>query len=109
MLVDKPVTPTSAEAKELGSLAVQKGLILYAFQNRRWDSEFQALRRLLKEPPSSSLSLGEIFEFETQCVTEILFVICVVDNDTYFYLSAMTGIAHFCAEAGKKMPHLELD
>lgn len=62
------MTPTSAEAKELGTIAEEKNLTIYAFQNRRWDSEFQALNRLLKEPPTSEFFLGEVHEFETQCV-----------------------------------------
>ncbi|TFK55837.1 NAD-P-binding protein [Heliocybe sulcata] len=69
VLVDKPVTATSQEAKELGALAKSKGLVLYGFQNRRWDSDFLALRRLLSLPASSPQSLGEIHEFESQTLT----------------------------------------
>jgi len=65
VLVDKPVTATSAEAKELGELAKAKGLILYAFQNRRFDSDFLALKKLLALPPSSPQSIGDVVEFET--------------------------------------------
>jgi len=66
VLVDKPVTVNSAQAKELGELAKSKKLVLYAFQNRRWDSDFLALRRLLALPPSSGQHLGEIYEFESR-------------------------------------------
>ncbi|KAF5369971.1 hypothetical protein D9758_001186 [Tetrapyrgos nigripes] len=65
VLVDKPVTATAAEAKELGEIAKQRGLVLYAFQNRRWDSDFLALRRLLDLPKSSPESLGDVVEFES--------------------------------------------
>ncbi|KLO10162.1 NAD-binding protein [Schizopora paradoxa] len=65
VLVDKPAVPSSAEASELGALANSKGLVLYAYQNRRWDSDFLALRRLLSEPRSSPASLGDIVEFES--------------------------------------------
>ncbi|KAJ7276265.1 hypothetical protein B0H12DRAFT_1084424 [Mycena haematopus] len=65
VLVDKPVTATSAEAKELGELAKAKGLILYAFQNRRFDSDFLALKKLLALPASSPQSIGDVVEFET--------------------------------------------
>lgn len=58
VLVDKPVTATVDQAKELGELAKSKNLILYAFQNRRWDSDFLALRKLLSLAPSSSQYLG---------------------------------------------------
>jgi len=65
VLVDKPVTSTVREAKELGDLAKSKGLVLYAFQNRRWDSDFLALKTLLSQPETASISLGAITEFES--------------------------------------------
>ncbi|KAJ7742463.1 hypothetical protein DFH07DRAFT_836550 [Mycena maculata] len=65
VLVDKPVTSTAAEARELGELAKSKGLVLYAFQNRRFDSDFLALKKLLSLPASSSQSIGDVVEFET--------------------------------------------
>lgn len=89
VLVDKPVTPTASEAKELGELAKSKDLVLYAFQNRRyglafslslstailtpsfpprWDSDFLALKKLLDLPQSSAQSLGNVVDFESQCV-----------------------------------------
>ncbi|PFH52541.1 hypothetical protein AMATHDRAFT_139812 [Amanita thiersii Skay4041] len=68
VLVDKPVTATVAEARELGGLAQESGLIIYPFQNRRWDSDFLALKRLLALPFSSPQSLGAIVEFESQYV-----------------------------------------
>ncbi|KAF8914061.1 hypothetical protein CPB84DRAFT_1758277 [Gymnopilus junonius] len=65
VLVDKPVTATFEEAKELGELAKSKNLVLYAFHNRRWDSDFLALKKLLSEPETSRYSLGAITEFES--------------------------------------------
>jgi len=65
VLVDKPVTATVEQAKELGNIARAKGLVLYAFQNRRWDSDFLALKRLLALPESSPQSLGTLVEFES--------------------------------------------
>ncbi|KAI0306951.1 NAD-P-binding protein [Multifurca ochricompacta] len=65
VLVDKPVTTTAEEAKELGELARSKNLVLYPFQNRRWDSDFLALRRLLSEPSHTSESLGDLVEFNS--------------------------------------------
>ncbi|THV08696.1 NAD-P-binding protein [Dendrothele bispora CBS 962.96] len=65
VLVDKPVTSTTAEAKELGEIATQKGLVLYAFQNRRFDSDYLALRRLLDLPETDPQSLGSVVEFES--------------------------------------------
>jgi hypothetical protein len=68
VLVDKPIVENSAHARELGQLAKSKKLVLYGFQNRRWDSDFQALQRLLALPKSSPTSLGDIFEFESRSV-----------------------------------------
>ncbi|CCM04865.1 uncharacterized protein FIBRA_07058 [Fibroporia radiculosa] len=66
VLVDKPVTATAAEAYELGALAKSKQRVLYPFQNRRWDSDFLTLRKLLDLPPSDSKSLGTLVEFESR-------------------------------------------
>jgi predicted dehydrogenase len=66
VLVDKPVTATLVQAFELDALAQLNGLILYPFQNRRWDSDFMALKRLLALPDTSPHSLGSITEFESQ-------------------------------------------
>ncbi|KAK3326167.1 hypothetical protein B0H66DRAFT_512469 [Apodospora peruviana] len=60
VLVEKPFVPTSAEAEELASLARNKNLILCVYQNRRWDSDFLTLRRLIDHD-----ALGRIVEFET--------------------------------------------
>ncbi|GAW07706.1 NAD -binding protein [Lentinula edodes] len=65
VLVDKPVTPSAQEAKELGELARDKGKVLYAFQNRRWDQDFLALKKLLDLPDSDPKSLGTVVEFES--------------------------------------------
>lgn len=65
VLVDKPVTATANDAQELGELAKSKGLVLYPFQNRRWDSDFLALQHLLAQTDT----LGAITEFESQCVS----------------------------------------
>lgn len=66
VLVDKPVTASAEEATELWELANSRNLVLYPFQNRRWDSDFLALRRLLSEPLHARQSLGDLFEFESQ-------------------------------------------
>lgn len=66
VLVDKPVTATYAEAVELGALAKSKNLVLYPYQNRRWDSDFFALKALLDLPASDPKSLGNLYEFESR-------------------------------------------
>jgi scyllo-inositol 2-dehydrogenase (NADP+) len=49
VVVDKPLCPTAAEASDLAQLAAQGGRKLAVFQNRRWDSDFLTLRKLLDE------------------------------------------------------------
>ncbi|KAG7097114.1 hypothetical protein E1B28_004492 [Marasmius oreades] len=65
VLVDKPITSSVDEAKELGALAQSKNLVLYGFQNRRWDSDFLALRRLIDLEKSDPQSIGTVYEFES--------------------------------------------
>ncbi len=49
VLVEKPITPTAAQAHELIQLARSKGLILAVYQNRRWDSDFLTVQKLIRE------------------------------------------------------------
>ncbi|KAF6762371.1 oxidoreductase [Ephemerocybe angulata] len=65
VLVDKPVAESAARAQELGDLAKSKSLVLYAFQNRRWDSDYLSLKGLVSLPESHPENLGHIFEFES--------------------------------------------
>lgn len=65
------MTATYAEAVELGALAKSMNLVLYPYQNRRWDSDFFALKALLDLPAFDPKSLGNIFEFESRRVKMI--------------------------------------
>ncbi|TEB35586.1 oxidoreductase [Coprinellus micaceus] len=65
VLVDKPVAETLGRAQELGELAKSRGLVLYAFQNRRWDSDFLSLKGLISLPETNPNHLGTILEFES--------------------------------------------
>jgi predicted dehydrogenase len=47
VVVDKPFTITLVEARGLAATAAETGRHLSVFQNRRWDSDFQAVRREL--------------------------------------------------------------
>ena len=47
-------------------LAKAKKVVLYPFQNRRWDSDFLALKKLLELPADHPKSLGTLFEFESR-------------------------------------------
>ena len=57
VLVEKPFTPTLAQAKELFALAKSKGLTVTPYQNRRFDSCFLTAKKAIE-----SGKLGEIVE-----------------------------------------------
>ncbi|WP_333571784.1 oxidoreductase [Sphingomonas sp.] len=59
VVVDKPLTPTAAEAETLIALANAQVRLLVPFHNRRWDSDFLAVKALVE-----SGRLGEILLFE---------------------------------------------
>jgi len=61
VVCEKPFVPTSAEALELAQLARDKGLVLTVYQNRRWDSDFLTLRRILDEG-----TLGRLVDIDTR-------------------------------------------
>ncbi|CAK9784157.1 NAD-binding protein [Cutaneotrichosporon oleaginosum] len=61
VMVEKPVTPTVAEAEELAALAKSKNLVFCVYQNRRWDADFLTLRKVLDEG-----TLGPIHEFHSR-------------------------------------------
>ena len=58
-VVEKAFTTTVAQAKELAALAEEKGLKLAVFQNRRWDSDFKTVQKIINDE-----ILGEIVEAE---------------------------------------------
>ena len=60
VLVEKPFTPTLAEAKVLFELARSKGLTVTPYQNRRFDSCFLTAKKAIE-----SGKLGEIVEVES--------------------------------------------
>ncbi|GAA5849092.1 hypothetical protein JCM8547_006440 [Rhodosporidiobolus lusitaniae] len=61
VIVEKPVTPTSVQAYELAALAKEKNLVLAVYQNRRWDSDYLTVKKLL-----ASGAFGELSEFESR-------------------------------------------
>ncbi|MBA0085569.1 MAG: Gfo/Idh/MocA family oxidoreductase, partial [Acidobacteria bacterium Pan2503] len=60
VLVDKPFTTTLEEARSLVELAERAGRLITVYQNRRYDGDFQAIRKLVAEG-----TLGRIVRFET--------------------------------------------
>ncbi|WP_242928141.1 oxidoreductase [Pontibacter vulgaris] len=59
VLVDKPFTITSTEADELIELAAEKNKVLTIYQNRRWDSDFKTVKKVL-----DAHLLGNLVEYE---------------------------------------------
>jgi len=59
VLVEKPFTPTVSEAEELIQLAKDKNVILSVYQNRRFDSDFKTVQKVLDDG-----LLGDIIEAE---------------------------------------------
>lgn len=58
-LVEKPFTQTLAEAQELFDLAKAKGLVLQCYQNRRFDSDFLTVQKVIE-----SGKIGDVLEVE---------------------------------------------
>jgi len=61
VVVDKPLSVTAREATHLAQLARERSLMLAVFQNRRWDSDFLTLRKLIE-----SGDLGELHTFRAR-------------------------------------------
>ena len=61
VVVDKPFTPTLAEAEQLVRLAAGRGCLLTVYQDRRWDGVFQTVKKLV-----ASGELGAIAEYEAR-------------------------------------------
>lgn len=60
VLVEKPFVPTSAEAQQLIDISAKTGKLICVYQNRRWDSDFLTVRKLISDG-----KLGRVVEFET--------------------------------------------
>ncbi|NLZ47182.1 MAG: oxidoreductase [Clostridiales bacterium] len=59
VVVEKPFTVTTYEAEELITLALAKGKLITAFQNRRWDSDFRTVKKII-----DGGLLGDVVEYE---------------------------------------------
>lgn len=58
-VVEKPFASSYAQAKELFDLAESKGLMLQCYQNRRFDSDFLTVQKVIE-----SGKLGDLLELE---------------------------------------------
>ena len=61
VVVDKPFAPTLGEAEQLVRLAAARGRLVTVYQDRRWDGDFQTVKRLLK-----SGAVGAVAEYEAR-------------------------------------------
>ena len=61
VIVEKPFTVNSAEAKSLIEIAEQTGRKLFPFHNRRWDSDLLTLKHIIAEG-----YLGKILDYESR-------------------------------------------
>jgi scyllo-inositol 2-dehydrogenase (NADP+) len=61
VVVDKPLAASADKGRLLVRAARERGVLLTVFQNRRWDSDFLTVRKLLEED-----ELGEVARFESR-------------------------------------------
>ena len=61
VVVDKPLATSSRAAAEVVRLARDRGVPLTVFQNRRWDSDFRTVQRILSEG-----RLGRVHRLESR-------------------------------------------
>lgn len=60
VMVDKPFTLTSDEARQLIDEARKHGVLVTAYQNRRWDGDFVTLKQVI-----ASGALGRVVSYES--------------------------------------------
>lgn len=60
VVVDKPFALGAAEARTMAEAATAAGKLLTVFHNRRWDSDFLTLKRLIADG-----TLGEVVQYES--------------------------------------------
>ena len=60
LVIDKPLTPTLAEARRVAEHARLRGTMLSVFHNRRWDGDFLTLRDLV-----ATGQMGDIAEMDS--------------------------------------------
>lgn len=59
LIVEKPFTATVKEGEELIQIAKEKGLLISVYQNRRFDSDYKAVKKVVDEK-----LLGDLIEAE---------------------------------------------
>ena len=61
VVVDKPFTPTFAEAEQLVRLAAERKRLITVYQDRRWDGDFLTIRKLI-----AGGALGKVTEYQSR-------------------------------------------
>lgn len=61
VVVDKPFTVVVEEARYLGAVAAETGVLLSVFQNRRWDSDFLTIQDAIRQD-----LVGRVVLFESR-------------------------------------------
>jgi scyllo-inositol 2-dehydrogenase (NADP+) len=59
VVVDKPFAPTLAESEELVRIAAKRKRLITVYQNRRWDGDFQTVKKI-----GHSGQIGSVVEYE---------------------------------------------
>jgi scyllo-inositol 2-dehydrogenase (NADP+) len=59
VVVDKPLAPTLVESEELVRIATEHGRLITVYQDRRWDGDFQTVKKILE-----SGKLRTVVEYE---------------------------------------------
>lgn len=60
VIIEKPFTCTSAEAKDLTAIAKKSSLVLSPYHNRRWDGDFLTVKKIIREK-----LLGTLVEYHS--------------------------------------------
>ncbi|WP_447725330.1 oxidoreductase [Sphingomonas koreensis] len=61
VLIDKPFATTLADARAVAAEGEAQGVVVTAFQNRRWDADFRTLKALI-----ASEALGKVVQIESR-------------------------------------------
>ena len=61
LIIEKPIALSLKEAEQIYESAARKGLRVTVHNNRRWDRDFQLVRKVLKES-----TLGEVYRIESR-------------------------------------------
>ena len=95
VVIEKPITSNADQAKELVDIAKSKNLMISAYQNRRWDADFLAVKEILAKN-----LLGRVVEFGECGVSVGLFAAADYGWCDRFFLIILVvkGIKNICLD-----------